>query len=133
MERQSRLAQESASWLRHQRLQRSLRNGDFAVILGHWPRAYFELLFDDNRLCRDVPHLPILLYDLVYLGSRADWVKWIDGWVASKCVHKGNHWQTNFYDHHLCISEISEYPVLAGAQAFSSIGINLIALLSLAI
>ena len=88
------------------------------------PRDYFEILFEDNRLRRDVPHLPILLYDLVYLGSRAACVKWIDGRVASRCGPAGKHWGTNRYDHHLCITEISEYPVLTGAETFSSIGIT---------
>ncbi len=121
-----RLAQGCASWLNYQRLLRHLRSVDVAVIVGHNPMAYFDFLFDDSRLRRDASHLPIILYDLVYLGSRANWVKWIHGCVASKYVPKGNHWGTNRYDHHLCITEVSEYPVLPGAESYSRIGINLI-------
>ncbi len=120
------LAQGSVSWLNYQRLLRCLRTVDFAVIVGHMPGAYFDLLFDDRRLRHDVPRLPILLYDLIYLGSRANWVKWIHGCVTSKRVPKGKHWGTNRYDHHLCITEVSEHRVLPGAESFSRIGINLI-------
>ncbi|WP_216914892.1 MULTISPECIES: glycosyltransferase [unclassified Synechococcus] len=120
------LAEGCAAWLNYQRLLRCLRTVDVAVIVGHMPRAFYDLLFDDERLRRDVPRLPILLYDLVYLGSRNNWVKWIHGCVASKRVPKGNHWGTNRYDHHLCITEVSEYPVLPGAESYSRIGINLI-------
>lgn len=121
-----RWAQRSAAWLSYQRLLRSLRTVDVVVIVGHMPGAYFELLFDDDRLRRDVPHLPIVLYDLVYLGSRADWVKWIHDGVASRRVPRGRHWGTNRYDHHLCITEVSEFPVLPGAQRYSPVGINMI-------
>jgi len=80
------LAEGCAAWLNYQRLLRCLRTVDVAVIVGHMPRAYYDLLFDDDRLRRDVPRLPILLYALVYLGSRADWVKWIHAGLASKTV-----------------------------------------------
>ena len=121
-----RVAQECGSWLNYRKLLGQLRSVDFAVIVGHMPRAFFDHLIDDQKLRRDVPHLPIVLYDLVYLGSRADWVKWVHGCVASRGVTKGNHWGLNRYDHHLCITEVSEYPVLPGAEHFSRIGINLI-------
>jgi hypothetical protein len=121
-----RWAQDSASWLRYQRLLRSLRTVDVVIIVGHMPIAYFEGHFDDDRLRRDLPRLPIVLYDLVYLGSRADWVTWLHGCVASRRVPKGDHWGTNRYDHHLCITEVSEFPVLPGAERYSPIGINLI-------
>lgn len=120
------LAEGCAAWLNYQRLLRCLRTVDVAVIVGHMPRAYYDLLFDDDRLRRDVPRLPILLYALVYLGSRADWVKWIHAGLASKTVPPGNHWGLNRYDHHLCITEVSEHRVLPGAERFSRIGINLI-------
>lgn len=121
-----RLAEGCAAWLSYQRLLQQLRTVDVVVIVGHMPRAYYDLLFDDDRLRRDLPRLPILLYDLVYLGSRANWVKWIHGCMASKTVPPGKHWGTNRYDHHLCITEVSEYPVLPGAESYSRIGINLI-------
>ncbi len=121
-----RLAQGCASWLNYQRLLRHLRTVDVVVIVGHMPIAYFDLHFDDHQLRRDVPQLPILLYDLVYLGSRADWVRWIHGCVANKRVPKGKHWGTNRYDHHLCITEVSENHVLPGAESYSRIGINMI-------
>ncbi len=121
-----RLAQGWAAWLSYQRLLRRLRTVDAAVIVGHMPRAYYDHLFDDHQLRRDVPRLPIILYDLVYFGSRAEWVQWIHGSVANKTVPHGNHWGTNRYDHHLCITEVCEYRVLPGAESFSRIGINLI-------
>ncbi len=121
-----RLAHGCAAWLNYQRLLWHLKRVDVAVIVGHNPLAYLELLFDDSRLRRDVPHLPILLYDLVYLGSRAEWVTWIHDCVASRRVPKGKHWGTNRYDHHLCITEVSEHRILPGAESFSRIGINLI-------
>ncbi len=69
--------------------------------------------------------MPILLHDLVYLGSRDDWVKWIHGRVANRRAPKGNHWGTNRYDHHFRITEVSEHPVLPRAESYSRIGINL--------
>lgn len=120
------IAQGSVAWLNYKRLLRCLRTVDFAVIVGHMPGAYYDLFFDDRQLRHDLPRLPIILYDLIYLGSRADWVTWIHDGLASRRVPKGNHWGTNRYDHHLCITEVSEFSVLPGAEGYSRIGLNLI-------
>ena len=42
-----RVAQECGSWLNYRKLLGQLRPVDFAVIVGHMPRAYFDHLIDD--------------------------------------------------------------------------------------
>lgn len=120
------IAHKGAAWMAYQQLLRTLRNVDFVVIVDHMPLAYVDSRFDDRRLRDDLPKLPIILYDLVYLGSRANEVKWLLECQASHSVPKGKHWGPNRYDHHLCITEISETPVIPGAESFSRIGINLV-------
>jgi hypothetical protein len=99
---------------------------DFVVIVANVPIAYWESLFDDKQLRRDVPHLPIVLYDLHYLPTRGLWAKWILQCDAAHGTPKGRHWGLDPYDYHLCVTEMSEWEVPSRAKAFSRIGVNLV-------
>ena len=120
------ILEEGYSWLSYCRLIRDLRAVDFVVIVGHVPCAYLEAFFDDKRLRRDVPRLPIILYDLHYLPTRGYWAKWILENNATRGIPKGRHWGPDRYDYHLCLTEVSEWPVPSGAEMFSRIGVNLV-------
>lgn len=119
-----RVPQKYNSWVAYRRLIHILREVDFAVIVSHVPIPYMEHFFDDMRLRQDVPELPIVLYDLVYLPTRGNWAKWILENNPIRVQH-GSHWGLNRYDYHLCVTEISPLPVPPGAEAFARIGINL--------
>lgn len=119
-------ANEGYSWLSYRTLLRDLRNVDFAVVVGHNPGAYLEYWFNDNRLRQDVPRLPIVLYDLVYLPTRGPWARWILENNSEMGIPKGQHWGLNRYDYHLVVTEVSEWAVPSGFETFSRIGVNLI-------
>lgn len=121
-----RVAKGGYSWLSYRRLIRDLRTVDFAVIVGHVPSAYLESFFDDKRLRQDAPHLPIILYDLVYLPTRGIWAKSILETSSAMGVPKGRHWGLDRYDYYLSVTEVSERAVPPGAEAFSRIGVNLV-------
>jgi hypothetical protein len=125
-ERAYRTARTVNSSLSYRRLIRDLRTVDLAVIVAHVPNAYFESFFDDERFRHDAPHLPIVLYDLDYLATRSYWAKWILENNPEMRVPKGRHWGLDRYDYYLCVTEMSEWPVPPGAEAFSAIGINLV-------
>jgi hypothetical protein len=124
-----RLRRAARSWdssQSYRRLLDQLRTVDLAVIVGHVPEAYLESSFDDKRLRRDAPHLPIVLYDLVYLPTRGLWPKSILECSPTFGIPKGRHWGLDRYDYHLCVTEMSEWEVASCAKAFSRIGINLV-------
>lgn len=125
-ERLRRTAREWDSRRSYRHLLDQLRTVDFVVMVGHVPTAYWEGLFDDKRFRRDVPHLPIVLYDLVYLPTRGLWPKSILECSSTYGTPKGRHWGLNRYDYHLCVTEMSEWEVPSCAKTFSQIGINLV-------
>ena len=125
-ERVRRAARSLDSRQLYRRLLDQLHTVDIAVIIGHVPMAYWESSFDDKRLRRDAPHLPIVLYDLHYLPTRGFWAKWILECDSAHGTPKGRHWGLDRYDYHLCVTEMSEWPVPSGAEAFSRIGVNMV-------
>lgn len=102
-----------------------LKAFDIVVIVNHVPSAYFEAFFDDNRLIGDLPNVPLILYDLVYLPTRGYWPKYIYEGQVSMVIPAGQHKGLDRYDYHLCVTEVSEYPVPCGAEWYSPIGVNL--------
>jgi len=118
------VVKQAEAWSSYRRLLHDLRNVDFAVIVETLPGAFRESFFDDDRLRQDVPHLPIILYDVIYLATRPYWAKWLLENNAAKVGAKGRHWGLDRYDYLLCATEISEDPVPTGADKFSAIGIN---------
>jgi hypothetical protein len=125
-ERLWRTAKSWDSLLSYRRLLDQLRTVDLAVIVGNTPEAYYQSWFDDRRLRRDAPRLPIVLYDLHYLPTRGPWAKWLLESDPARDIPKGRHWGPTRYDYHLCVTEISEWPVPSGAEAFSRIGVNMV-------
>jgi len=126
---EERLRRAARSWRSRQlyrRLLDQLGTVDLAVIVGHLPAAYWDSSFDDNQLRRDAPHLPIVLYDLVYLPTRGPWAKALLESDSARGIPKGRHWGLDRYDYYLCVTEISEWPVPPGAEVFSRIGVNMV-------
>lgn len=117
--------QMARSFVAYHRLVRKLRSVDLLIIVNHMPGAYLDTFFDDKRLRNDLPTLPIILYDLVYLPSRGSWAKHIYDNLKSMGVTTGRHFGIDRYDYHLCVTEVSEFPVPPQAEDFSRIGINL--------
>lgn len=118
------MVKEGDTWLSYRRLLRDLRSVNFVVIVATLPGTFLETFFDDERLRRDVPHLPIISYGNLYLGTRPYWAKWLLENNTAKVGVKGRHWGLDRYDYYLCTTEMSEDPVPPGAEAFSAIGIN---------
>jgi hypothetical protein len=102
-----------------------LRRFDAVVITGHMPAAFMRGFWDDDLLRASLPETPIVLYDLVYLPTRGDWIKWLKVGNANLGIPDGNHYGMERYDWYLAASAVSEYPMPAAPQPLSIIGMNL--------
>jgi len=107
------------------RLVRKLKGFQVAVIIGHLPVAYYESFFDDRRLRRALPHLPIILYDLIYLGTNRWWIERLASCDVASRVPQGQHYGLNRYDHYLCVNEMNGNPLLPGCGGYHRVGIDL--------
>lgn len=111
--------------LAFRRLVRKLRNFQVVVIVGHLPAAYYQSFFDDRRLRRALPNLPIVLYDLIYLGTNRWWTERLASCDASSRVPAGAHFGVDRYDHYLTVNEANGSPLIPGCGPFHRIGIDL--------
>jgi hypothetical protein len=111
--------------LAYRRLRRQLAGVDAVIVVNHLPAAYHAHFFDDARLRRDLPRLPVLLYDLIYLGSDPFWTARLAGRERDPRMPAGRHYGLNRYDHHLCVTEVNGEPLFPGTEDFSRIGLCL--------
>ena len=111
--------------LSYRRLVKRLRRFDVAIVIGHLPVAYYNSFMDDQRLRRDLPTLPIVLYDLIYLGTNDWWTLRLADRRSDLGVPEGDHMGLNRYDYHLCVNEVNGRPLVRGGVKFSRIGLNI--------
>lgn len=111
--------------LAFRRLVRKLKGFQVAIITGHLPVAYYESFFNDRRLRQALPHLPIVLYDLIYLGTNRWWVDRLAACDATSRVPPGQHYGLNRYDHYLCVNETNGNPLIPGCSSYHRIGLDL--------
>jgi hypothetical protein len=111
--------------LSYRRLRRQLARVDAVIVVNHLPAAYHRSFFDDVRLRGDLPRLPILLYDLIYLGTDPFWTARLAGQSPHPGTPPGPHWGLARYDHHLCVTEVNGEELLPGAEDFTRIGLHL--------
>ena len=68
------IAKRSVKSILWRRLLRQLREFDLVVVVSHVPAAYMRYFFHDEEMRQALPKTPIVLYDLVYLPTRGDWL-----------------------------------------------------------
>jgi hypothetical protein len=111
--------------LRHSWLLNQLQNFDVIVVVGHAPNAFMKHFLRDDSLRSSLPHVPIVLYDLVYLPTRGLWGKYLKEGSIEHGIPTGGHYGLERYDYYLCASVVSECPMSGGTQPYSLIGLNL--------
>jgi glycosyltransferase involved in cell wall biosynthesis len=111
--------------LKYSRLLNQLQNFDVIVVVGHAPNAFMNHFLRDESLRRSLPHVPIVLYDLVYLPTRGLWGKYLKEGSVEHGIPTGGHYGLERYDYYLCASVVSESPMPAGTQPYSLIGLKL--------
>jgi hypothetical protein len=111
--------------LAYRRLRRQLAGVDAVIVVNHLPAAYHAHFFADARLRRDLPRLPVLLYDLIYLGTDPFWSTRLAGRESDPRMPAGEHRGLDRYDHHLCVTEVNGEPLFPGTEDFSRIGLCL--------
>lgn len=121
---QSRLRLAGATW-QLRRLANEWKHYNAIVIIGHNPAAFMRGFWNDKQLRGLLPDIPIILYDLVYLGTRGKWAQWLrDGNPAMGIPSAGN-FGLERYDWYLSISVVSEHGLPKGKQRLSVIGVDL--------
>ncbi len=107
------------------RLLQQLQGFDVVIVVGHAPAAFMKNFLRDESLRSALPDIPIVLYDLVYLLTRGAWAKYLREGSVEHGIIEGGHYGLERYDHYLCASVVSEYPMPPGPQPYSLIGIHL--------
>jgi hypothetical protein len=103
---------------------RRLRQFDVVIVVTSLPDAFMTMLFDDDAVRRHLHGIPILLYDVFYLGTRGPWARWLrDGNVDRGIAGRG-HWGLDRYDWYLAGSLVSDFPLPPGPQPCSRIGVH---------
>jgi hypothetical protein len=120
----SRLRLAGATW-RLGRLVHKLRRYDAIVIVGHNPAAFMRRFWNDQQLRGLLPDIPIILYDLVYLGTRGKWVQWLREGNPAMGIPNAGNFGLERYDWYLSISAVSEHGLPKGKQRLSVIGVDL--------
>lgn len=111
--------------LRFNNLVSQLKQFDAVIVVGHIPSAFMKYFMRDGMLRQLLPNTPIVLYDLVYLPTRGVWAKYLKEGNPQYGIDEGGHFGMERYDHYLCVSVVSEYPLLTGKHPYSLIGVNL--------
>jgi hypothetical protein len=98
---------------------------DVLIIVGHNPAAFMRGFWDDARLRAWLPSHPIILYDLVYLGTRGEWKRWLQEGNPALGIPVGGNFGLERYDWYLCVSIVSEHAMPQRKQPVSLIGVHL--------
>ena len=104
---------------------RELRAFDLVVVVNSLPDVFLKRFFRDDTLRALLPHTPIVLYDVFYLPTRGPWAQWLKEGRQERGIDQPGNWGMERYDWYLCSSVVSEYPMPAGPQPCSVIGLNL--------
>jgi hypothetical protein len=120
------IAKRSVKSILWRRLLRQLREFDLVVVVSHVPAAYMRYFFHDEEMRQALPKTPIVLYDLVYLPTRGDWLsRALREGDPEVGIATGGHFGIERYDWHLCASVVNHIPMPAEPQPCSLIGIDL--------
>lgn len=111
--------------LRLKSLARKLRRHDAVIIVGHNPAAFMRFFWNDQQLRGLLPDIPIILYDLVYLGTRGKWAEWLRDGNPAMGIPNAGHFGLERYDWYLSISVVSECGLPKGNHRLSVIGVDL--------
>jgi hypothetical protein len=93
-------------------------------VVGHLPSAFFGD-HTVEALREVVPHTPVVLYDLVYLPTRGNWLKYLKEGNPQYWIPRGGNPGMERYDWYLATSIVSLYPLLRIPQPCSNIGIRI--------
>jgi hypothetical protein len=120
----SRLRHSAETW-RLERLAREWAQYDAIIIVGHNPNAFMRGFWNDRQLRGLLPDMPIVLYDLVYLGTRPEWARSLREGNAEVGISVGGNFGLERYDWYLCTSVVSEQGLSPDKQRLSVIGVDL--------
>jgi len=102
-----------------------LKQFDAVIVVGHMPSAFMRHFMRDSLLRQQLPDIPIVLYDLVYLPTRGSWMKYLREGSPQHGIPDGGHFGLERYDYYLCVSVVSEYPLPPEPNPYALIGVNL--------
>jgi hypothetical protein len=120
----SQLRHAGATW-RVKKLARKWKQYDAIIIVGHNPVAFMRGFWNDHQLRGLLPDTPIVLYDLVYLGTRREWARWLREGNAAVGIPIGGNFGLERYDWYLSTSVVSEQALPQDKQRLSVIGVDL--------
>jgi hypothetical protein len=120
----SKLRHAGVTW-RLKKMARQLKEYDSIIIVGHNPAAFMRYFWNDDQLRALLPDTPIVLYDLVYLGTRTEWIRWLREGNPALGIPTGGHFGLERYDWYLSVSIVSEEAFAREKEPVSVIGIDL--------
>jgi hypothetical protein len=120
----SRLRHSAERW-RLKKLARGWTQYNAIIIVGHNPRAFMRGFWNDHQLRGLLPDTAIVLYDLVYLGTRPEWARWLHEGNAEVGIPVGGNFGLERYDWYLSTSVVSEHGLPRDKQRLSVIGVDL--------
>jgi hypothetical protein len=109
---------------RQGRLLKALRGFDLVVVVGPLPAAFMRYFLNDEAFRRALPDTPIVLYEVAYLRTRGGWEQALRQGNPALGIPDGGHYGLERYDWYLCASVVSEFPLPAGPQPVSVIGLD---------
>jgi len=106
---------------------KELKSYDLIVVVETIPTAY--LTYHLNRIEEiriRLPHIPIVLYSSIYLGTCGEWIGFLKRGNDYHGFIKGSgHYGLERYDWHLIASATTNFPLPKGFQPLTEIGCNL--------
>jgi len=106
---------------------KELTSVDLIVVVETIPTAYLNYHLNRIEEIRQrLPHIPIVLYSSIYLGTCGEWIGFLKRGNDYHGFIKGaGHYGLERYDWHLIASASTDYPLPKGFQPLTEMGCNL--------
>jgi hypothetical protein len=106
-------------------LSEQLKGYDFIVLVMNMPVSFMKNYIQNLSIIRKALEVPILNYDLHYLGSRGPWIDWILNGNPKHNIAPNSGYGLERFDYYLMLSVVNEFPMPKTPHPCSVIGVNL--------
>jgi hypothetical protein len=106
-------------------LANQLKKYDIVIIVKNMPASFLHKFFQNLEPLRTQINIPIINYDLHYLGSRGPWIKWILQGNPDHNILPGSGYGLERYDYYLMASVANEFPMPRVPHPCSIVGMHI--------